>query len=468
MAAPSVRPLTGKAKRAYLLARGPINIWEGSVRSSKTVSSLIRWVEFVRDAPAGNLLMVGKTERTVRRNIIDPLIDMLGPGRCKFNSGTGELSMCRRKIYVAGANDERAQDKIRGLTLAGAYVDEISTMPESFFQMLTTRFSVEGAQLFGTTNPEGPQHWLKINWLDRACLWLRGDGSLAVNPVPAIPSEDPREPIRLHRFSFRLTDNPFLPAGYLDQVMRQYTGLWRRRFIDGEWVAADGVIYDAFDHDRHVVDTLPPILKWIGLGIDYGTSNPFAALLLGHGADNRLYVCAEYRYDSQIHRRTKTDAEYSAALTAWLDTYPVPTSDPPVYGVRPQWTAVDPSALSFITQLYRDGRLTPTAADNSVIDGIRQVAMLIATDRLRVHSSCVELLKELPGYVWDPKATKEGLDRPLKEKDHSCDALRYVIRTTEMVWRPIIQRPIREELAPRTRHWRDEIDVPRKGHPPIR
>lgn len=445
----SVRPLTGKARRAYQLASAPINIWEGSVRSSKTVGSLIRWAQYVRTAPAGPLLLTGKTERTARRNIIDPLTDMLGPRRCRYNVGTGELMMLDRKIYVVGANDERAQDKIRGLTLAGAYVDEVSTLPESFFQMLLTRFSVEGAQLFGTTNPEGPRHWLKVNWLDRACLWLRGDGTIATRPL-----EDEglsgTGPMRLHRFSFRLTDNPYLPPGYVDMVLRQYTGLWRRRFIDGEWVAADGVIYDQFDHDRHVVDTLPPILKWIGVGVDYGTSAPFAALLLGAGADNRLYVCGEYRYESAVHRRTKTDAEYSAELSAWLDTFPVPgiTTGEQIYGVHPRWTAVDPSALSFVTQLYRDGRLTPTPADNAVVDGIRQVAMLIAQDRLRVHSSCTGLLTELPGYVWDVKATAEGFDKPLKADDHSMDSLRYIVKTTETEWRPILHKPIHDEHAP--------------------
>lgn len=440
-------PLQGKARRAYLLAQAPINIWEGSVRSSKTVGSLIRWVDFVRNAPAGNLLLVGKTERTARRNVIDPLIEMLGPRRVRYNVGTGELRLLDRRIYVVGANDERAQDKIRGLTLAGAYVDEVSTLPESFFQMLMTRFSVDGAMLFGTTNPEGPRHWLLVNWLSRACLWLRGDGSIVTRPVDVDDPDNADGAIRLHRFSFRLTDNPYLPAGYLDMVRRQYTGLWRRRFIDGEWVAADGVIYDQFDDARHVVTALPPILKWIGVGIDYGTSNPFAGLLLGHGADNRLYVCGEYRYESKVHRRTKTDAEYSADLSAWLDAFEVPGSDPPVYGVRPRWTCVDPSALSFVTQLYRDGRLTPTPANNSVVDGIRQVAMLFANDRLRVHASCTGLLAELPGYVWDVKATEKGLDKPLKAADHSVDALRYVILTTEAEWRPVIAKPIRDDYA---------------------
>lgn len=438
----AVEPLQGKARRSYHLARAPINIWEGTVRTGKTIGSLLRWAEYVRTGPAGPLLLTGKTERTALRNIIDPLTEMFGPKRIHFTSGIGELTMFGRTVYVVGANDERAQDKIRGLTLAGAYADEISTMPESFFQMLNTRFSVEGAQLFGTTNPEGPQHWLKVKWLDRACLHLTGDGQL-VTRRPG-KSLDGTGPIRLHRFSFRLPDNPYLPPGYVDNLLRTYTGLWRRRLILGEWVAADGAIYDSFDADRHVVDELPPIVRWIGVGVDYGTSNPFAALLLGQGVDNRLYLVSEYRYESSAHRRTKTDAEYSAEVSAWLDTIPIPGSDPVVYGVRPQWTAVDPSALSFVTQLYRDGRLTPTRAENSVIDGIRLVSMLLGIDRLRIHRSCAGLLKELPGYVWDPDETKKGIDAPLKVADHSCDALRYVIATTEAIWRTVIAKPIRE------------------------
>lgn len=439
----TVGPLQGKSLRAYHLAKAPINLWEGSVRSSKTVGSLIRWVRYVRDGPGGPLLLVGKTERTARRNVIDPLVGMLGPRRCRFNVGTGELFMMDRKIYVVGANDERAQDKIRGITLAGAYVDEVSTIPESFFRMLLTRFSVEGAQLFGTTNPEGPKHWLKVNWLDRACLHLRGDGTIVTAPVED-EGLDGTGPMRLHRFSFRLTDNPYLPAGYLDMVRRQYSGMWRRRFIDGEWVAADGMIFDGFDDTRHVVDTLPPILSWLALGVDYGTTAPFAAVLIGVGADNRLYVCGEYRYDSAPTRTYKTDGEYSAELSAWLLTVPIPDSSPQLYGVRPRFTVVDPSAKSFIEQLHRDRDLTPMRANNDVVDGIRKVALLFTSDRLRIHSSCKGLLQELPGYVWDAKATEQGDDAPLKRDDHSVDALRYALATTELKWRSVISQPIRE------------------------
>lgn len=435
-----VAPLVGKARTAVGLATAAVNVWEGSVRSGKTVSSLLAWLQFVRTGPAGNLLMTGKTERTLRRNIIDPLVEMLGPKRLQINSGAGELTLFDRRIYLAGANDERSQDKIRGLTLAGAYIDEASTVPETFWTMLVTRMSVEGARIYATTNPEGPRHWLKTSYLDRACLHLTGPGDVKRYAIDDVDDTN-RGPTDLHRFSFRLTDNPNLPPGYVASMMRQFTGLWRRRYIAGEWVAADGAIYESFDPDVHVIDDLPPILKWIACGVDYGTTNPFVAVLVGMGADNRLHVVSEYRYDSAVTRRARTDGEYSQAVRDWLDSVRVPNTKPAVFGVVPQWLCVDPSAASFIAQMYRDG-LVPTKARNDVVDGIRFVAMLLSADRLRIHRSCTGLIDEIPGYVWDPKKTEDGLDAPLKVDDHGVDAVRYAIATTEVLWRPMLKKPI--------------------------
>ena len=168
----SLAELSEKQREAALLAERRLNVWEGAVRSGKTISSIVAWLAFVRTGPAGPLLMVGKTQRTLKRNIIDPLIEILGPRRCRYAQGSGELWLLGRRVYVVGANDERAQEKIRGLTLAGAYADEASTLPESFWSMLLTRLSVDGARLFATTNPDAPTHWLKRSYLDRPAVWI--------------------------------------------------------------------------------------------------------------------------------------------------------------------------------------------------------------------------------------------------------------------------------------------------------
>lgn len=422
-------PLEGKAAQALEHLDHRIVIWEGSVRSSKTVGSLLAWLTYTRTGPAGNLVMVGKTERTLKRNIIDPLIDWLGPRRCRYVAGSGELWILGRRIYIAGANDERAQDKIRGLTLAGAYVDEVTVIPESFFRMLLSRLSVDGARLYGTTNPDSKRHWLMTGYLTDAALWLRHDGTVTENP----------DGMNLARLSFRLTDNPTLSPAYIASLKREYTGLWYRRFIEGEWVIAEGSIYDMFDPDRHTADQLPvddggytDVTHW-HVAIDYGTVNPFAALLIGVDEERRtIWVAAEYRHDSRATRRQLTDAEYSTGLRAWLIDEMGGRTDAPD---RVDAIIVDPSAASFITQLHRDGWARVRGADNTVIDGIRDVASLLGQERLKIHTSCTGLLDELPGYAWDPQAALKGDEKPIKTDDHSVDALRYGVRALRRWWR---------------------------------
>jgi hypothetical protein len=161
--------------------------------------------------------------------------------------------------------------------------------------------------------------------------------------------------------------------------------------------------------------------------VDYGTTNPFHAVLLGLGSDRKLYAAAEWRYDSRQHRRQLTDTEYSERMRAWLRDVPG------IGAVRPQFTCVDPSAASFTTQLRRD-HLTPTAAKNDVMDGIRTVSSVLAANKLFVHASCKDLITEIGGYSWDDQAALRGEERPIKVADHGVDALRYAIFTTRALW----------------------------------
>lgn len=430
MSAPAIRPLEGKAKLAVELATHRINLFEGSVRSGKTISSLLWWLRYVRTGPAGPLLMVGKTERTLRRNVIDPLVEMLGSKRCKPNWGDGELMLLGRKIYLVGANNEAAVSKIQGMTLAGAYGDEIVTWPESFFAMLLTRLSVDGAQLGGTMNPDNPRHWMMRNYLGLASVHLRHDGQVIHHDGLA---PDGRERLDLARFSFNLRDNPSLGAAYVAALEKEFTGLWHKRFIDGLWVMAEGAIFDMLEVDvggPHVTAYVPPVDEWV-VAVDYGTTNPFVALLLGLTHDDRMVVAREWRWDSRARRRQLTDAEYAQHLRTWLDGLPAELGQP----VRPSFVIVDPSAASFITQLWRDGWEGVRKADNTVVDGIRSVSSLLARQRLTIHASCAGLLDEMASYVWDPKAAERGEERPVKVDDHGPDALRYGVMGTRPWWR---------------------------------
>lgn len=397
----------GKQLDSILDSTARINVWQGSVSSGKTISSLIRWIEFCQNGAKGNLLMVGKTERTLKRNVIDVLGEILdGSGSLVTRTGSGEIQIGSRTIYIVGANDERAEAKIRGLTLAGAYGDEVTLWSESFFNMLLSRLRVPNAQLFLTTNPDSPNHWLKKKFLDR------------------------ESELDIQNFSFQLGDNHTLDPKYVESLKAEYSppsSLWYRRFINGEWIMAEGAVYDCFDRTENIVSELPKMREYY-VGIDYGTTNPLCALLIGEGVDDQLYVVKEYYYDSSTKQRQLSDAEYSRELRNFLDGYDV------------RKIFVDPSAASFITQLWRDNHLGVTKANNNVQDGIRIVYNLIGSRKLKIHSSCNRLIEEIESYVWDVKQQERGEDKPLKRNDHAVDALRYVMIALGAIWRHWITR----------------------------
>ncbi len=399
------RALSKRQHQSIAESTQRVNIWHGAIRSGKTFASLLRWLGYVASAPrGGELVVIGRTRDSIARNVFAPLQDPALFGRfasqVRYTPGAASGTIFGRKVHVIGASDVKAEKTIRGLTCAGAYVDELTVISLEFFAQLLGRLSVDDSKLFGTTNPDNPAHWLKADYLDR------------LDQLPDWSA-----------WHFVLDDNPVLPEHIKDSYRREQVGLFYRRFVLGEWVAAEGAIYDMWDPDRHVVAELPPIANTVGIGVDYGTTNPFAGVELAVGADGILYITREWGYDSRITHRQLTDAEYSARLRGWI-------------GERtPPWVVVDPSATSFVTQLHRDG-YTPALADNAVIPGIRNVASLLALGQLKVHSSCTGLIQEVTGYSWDDTAAHKGEDRPVKARDHYLDGLRYIVHTTDAIWRP--------------------------------
>jgi PBSX family phage terminase large subunit len=414
--------LAPKQIRSIVEAQARINLWEGAVRSGKTISSLLRWLMFVAEAPTGGeLVMVGRTRDSISRNAFGPLTnpDIFGvlASQVQYTNGAATATILGRTVHVLGANDAKAEPKVRGMTGAGAYVDEATTLPKAFFDQLNARCSVAGAKLFVTTNPDNPAHWLRKHYMLR-------------------PGET-----GLRSWHFVLDDNPHLDPQYVATLKSTHVGLWYLRFVLGRWVQAEGAVYDMFDERHHVVDILPNIVRWIALGIDYGTTNPFAALMLGLGADGRLYLTHEYRYDSKTAHRSLTDHEYSKRLRQWMDDAPIPHTM--ARGIRPEYVVVDPSAKSFRVQLHADG-MTSRLGDNEVLPGIRTMASLLATRQLLVHRSCVGLLEEIPGYVWDDKKSELGEDAVIKANDHSLDGARYALHTTRSIWRDQLAEPYLE------------------------
>lgn len=401
-----------------------VNVCDGSISSGKTIVTLTRWLIFVAHAPkVGELVMVGRTRDAIWRNLIAVMQteELFGPmsDAVVGNIGAPTVTIMGRRVHLIGASDAKAEKTIRGMTIAGAYVDEITTISEEFFTQLLGRMRVVGAKLFGSTNPDNPAHWLKSKFLDR---------------LPELPN--------WRHWHFTMADNLHNPPGFEEKKRREFTGLWFRRFIEGEWVAADGAVYPMWDQDRHVIpwSGLPRMERLLAVGLDYGTQNPTTAMLLGiapdydeygHKAGRRLYLVDEWGVPKG---HGHDDLELSRRYREWLDTPHLPAQQHLV----PEYTVIDPSAASFSKRLYLDGVQNIVPADNSVEYGLKLTAELLGNGKLLVSDRCRGFIGEVTGYSWDEKAALKGKDKPVKVADHFLDGARYSICTTETLWSDLV------------------------------
>ena len=365
-----------------------INLLEGSVSSGKTWVSLVLWGFWVATMPADKLyLMCGKSLTTLKRNCLIPLEELFGRSNFQFSTSAKEAYLFGRRILLEGANDARSESKIRGLTLQGAYCDELTLFPRDFFVMLLSRLRVPGAKLIATTNPDSPEHWLKKEYIDR------------------------RTELDMLVVRFLLDDNTTLDPQYVAAVKAEYTDVFYNRFILGEWCLAEGIVYPQFDRTQHVRQLEEPQGKWY-ISVDYGTLNAFSAGLWCYDG-NTAYRASEWYYSGREQRRQLTNAQYLKHIQALAE------------GKKIESVIVDPSAASFITELRQAG-YTVRKGRNDVVDGIRRVSTALQQGKLLFSPGCRDCIREFSLYRWDEKAAE---DRPIKENDHAMDDVRYFVST---------------------------------------
>lgn len=378
-------------------------IADGAIRSGKTISMSLSFVLWAMTSFNGqNFGMCGKTIGSFRRNVLFWLKLMLRSRGYQVTDHRADnlIIITRGNIenyfYIFGGKDERSQDLVQGITLAGVFFDEVALMPESFVNQATGRCSVEGSKYWFNCNPDGPYHWFKINWIDR------------------------RKEKRLLYLHFTMDDNLSLSEKIKARYRSMYTGVFYKRYILGLWCMAEGIIYDMFDPERHVKPVLRFFSKLIDgsryVSCDYGTQNATVFLLWNKGIDGIWYCTREYYYSGREEGKQKTDAEYADDLETWLE------------GTKIRAVIVDPSAASFIAELRKRGYKV-LKAKNEVEDGIRLVGTKLNQEKLVIAESCINLIKEFASYVWDQKAAERGEDKPVKEHDHALDAVRYFVYT---------------------------------------
>lgn len=371
-------------------------ICDGAVRSGKTLCMSISFLTWAFASFDGaSFAFCGKTIASLRRNVITPLLPLLRENGFTVRDYTSknvlELAYGGRvcRFYLFGGKDESSASLIQGVTLGGVMLDEAALMPRSFVEQALARCSLTGARLWFNCNPEHPFHWFYLEWIQKA---------------------KEKNALYLH---FTMEDNPSLSDEVRERYRSLYSGRFYRRFILGEWVAAQGLIYPSFSPERHLFSEPPEGLSGFAVSCDYGTVNPTSMGLWGR-CEDVWYRIAEYYFDSRREGFLRTDEEHYRELCRLAEGYSV------------SCVVVDPSAASFLECIRRHGQFCVIPARNDVLDGIRRVSSALQEDRLRFSEHCIDTIREFSEYVWDERAHE---DRPVKEHDHAMDDLRYFVST---------------------------------------
>lgn len=389
-----------------------INLLTGSVRSGKTYISLLKWAVFVGTMPTNaEFLMTGKTLTSLKRNCLGLLQDLVGTDNFKFSISQKSATLFGRVVWLEGANDDRAESKIRGMTLAGAYVDELTQIPFDFYKMLLSRLSVKGAKLYATTNPDTPSHWVKENIIDN-------------------------EEIEKRVWNFTLDDNVILKnenEEYFENLKKEYMsmgGVFYDRFIKGLWVNAAGLIYqqfannnDLFIKDEAVDENGNPLdFLIITIGIDYGASRSSTSFICngitsmfkevwaldemkieGVYTPEDLYVKFEEFYKQVVSKYGKVTASFA------------------------DWGSLG-QTLTFGLNKYLQQKGIPLRVEDcikgQIIDRIYMDLALFARGKRFILKKCKYLREAYQQAVWDEKKENTRLDDFTSDID-SLDANEY-------------------------------------------
>lgn len=382
-------PFSDKQLEYFANATRRWNFKTGATRSGKTfMDYTVIPKRIFNTTGSGLVVLLGNTQQTLERNIFEPMRAIWG-GRLVGNiqQGTNTIQLFGRRCHALGADKITSTAKIQGAGIEYCYGDEVPTWNPEVFQMLKSRLDKPNSAFDGTGNPAAPTHWLKA--------FLDSDADI-------------------YHQQYTLDDNPFLTRAFVENLKKEYAGtVYYDRYVMGRWVRAEGVIYPMFNLERHTLDTSGMSFNDFYISLDYGTSNPFSAGLWGR-LDGVWYRIKDIYYDGRAKQRQLTDEDYYKMVEALA-------GDRHIRSI-----VIDPSAASFIACIKSHRRFNVRPADNSVLDGIRNTATALNSGRIMFDKSCKALIDEIQGYVWDERSEVE---RPIKEKDHAMDDMRYFVQT---------------------------------------
>ena len=393
-----------RAIKAFITMPGGSCVYDGAVRSGKSVAAIIAFLSETQSPHQRHRahIVAGRNLNVMKAELLDTMEKVCRDfgADYQYRATDGRLTIDKVRYYVLAGTDDAAYERLRSMTAGCVLAEEVTLMPQSFYNELQTRMTFDDSKLIATCNPGGPNHW----FLRDHILGGRVE----------------------ERWQFTLDDNPALGEKTKDRYANQFAGVFYQRNIEGIWAAAEGQIFDRWTMCDPVK---PEECHYHVCGIDYGIASKTAFVLTAiRNSDDRRVVVDTLLLDGQ--GRAFTDAELLKRLMSFL------------MGKKCNVLYIDPSATSFIHACRESPRdWYVRNANNNVLDGIQTTMNALATGNTLICDTegNRDLVNEFHGYIWDQKAAERGIERPIKADDHACDALRYVLHSLNRQGGAVIQ-----------------------------
>lgn len=387
-----------------------IMIADGSIRSGKTIACICSFLQWSQEGFNGeSFILAGKTMGALKRNVIKPMLQILTAWGWNYNYNRSEnfIEIGTNTYFMYGANTEASQDALQGLTAAGAYADEAALFPRSFVDQMIGRCSVDGAKIFLNCNPEGPHHYIKEEFIDKA------------------------KEKNIYHLHFTMDDNLTLSQKVKDRYKRMFTGVFFKRFILGLWVAADGLVYQQFadNPEEYIIDD-----KWLErhpiivgtIGVDFGgTKSAHAFTFTGFTQGYKYVVTVKEYYKKKRITPRQLEADFIDFVKQIQSKYKCYEA----YCDSAEQTLI--SGLE--SAVIRAG--VPIELKNAIKgpinDRIAFYNSMMSQGRYKIHNSCTHTIRALEEAVYDEK--KPTKDVRLDDGQMNIDSLDAMEYSTEYI-----------------------------------
>lgn len=406
------RPGLRSAENDFVIA-------DGSIRSGKTIACIIGFLIWSQEMFLGDsFILAGKTMGALKKNVIKPMLQILEawgwPYEYIRSGSDAHIEIGANTYYLYGANTEASQDAMQGLTAAGAYADEAALFPRSFIDQMIGRCSVAGAKIWMNCNPEGPHHYIREEFL--------------------LKSEEKRA----YHLHFTMADNLTLSPSVIQRYERAWPhgSVFYKRFILGQWVAADGLIYQQFaDHVQDYLITdewlVENQISYAVIGVDFGgTKSAHSFTLTGFAQGyKQVVVLDEWYCKKRLNPKQLQEAfvDFVRRARARFKVY------------EAYCDSAEPTLISGLEMACMQACVAielKGAIKGPVNDRIAFYNSLIAQNRWKIMKHCTHIIEAFEQAVYDDKKPHQDvrLDDGLMNVD-SLDSTEY---STESVQQDIL------------------------------